>query len=1517
MAFLCPPGSEGWGPLSRTRPVDFTSCFQHGALVAGLNLAFTAAAAVRLRRLRGAPPLPRALVGGRALWTKVGVAGGALIMSAVELFAAAGRWPLASVFPAAMALQVIASAAAVQLHHREQLSSRVASSHLLLFWLGSLAAALMRLRTAAAEGAAASRPAAAAATAGYALAALAAMVLECRAKPEALYDLPNDDDDGDAPYDVDDVKCTYKSPEERAHLFSRLAFSWMEPLVEKGYRAPLQMHDISEPGKKYYPEVATIKFRRNWEAAQKTSRTALVRTAVRTYWRELALAAAYKLVTDCVEYLNPILLSRLIGFVSTYNTALAEPIENGYFYAAAMFAVTMVQKLALQQHYALGQDLHLLLRTNFITAVYRKALVLSNDTRKEHNIGGIVTHMSVDVERVAEFTGLWWYYLWSSPLQLVVILVMLYRTLGWSVVVGVLTMAASAPITARVTQRTSAINKLLMAYRDQRMKVTEEMLAGIRIIKLYAWESTFIRRINSVRQGLELDALRRYGLMRAALSFVTSLLPFLVSFATFGLYSVADNTSHGPLTPQLVFVSLALFNMLKAPLSTIPSLVPGLLEALVSARRISDFLTASEIDFTAIGREPYDRDAPAAGPDDVLVQVDGGSFKWLSEDKPTLRSVSIQCRRSELVAVIGRVGAGKSSLVSAILGDMVKCAGSAVVRGTVAYVPQQAWIMNATLRDNILFGSRFDQEFYDRVVDACALRPDIDMLPAGDLTEIGEKGINLSGGQKARVSLARAVYARADVYLLDDPLAAVDAHVGKHIFAHVLGPQGLLKTRARILVTNAVQYLGSADRVVMLEDGAVAEEGGYAECMARQGAVHEFIHRFVDESKGADSDKSDDAASGTDVSEDSAGRKVSRASLGRATLEAVDAAAARRSRQASHVALAGQTETTGRTTTVEVSQAGKVDHDVYRMFIEACGRRNAAMFVVALGVASLSGVGASIWLKHWASSNGEVDAARLLVPQTRHSVFYYLLIYGALGLVGAAMSSLQSLLLWTRCSVSASTAVHQRMLLGVLRSPMSFFDTTPVGRILNRFSADINKCDTSLPSNLLGLISTAVGVVTSVAVIVFSTPTIFAVFLPLALVYRRIQQRYLACSREVKRLLSTTNSPIVAHFQESVSGAATIRAYGHQPRFVLENEARIEQNVRVDAMDVWLSRWLTLRLETMGNVVMLGTNMLAIGTLHYTGYGDAGLVGLAVTYALQLSNLLSFTVKDYTNLENSMTHAERVFEYSRLPPEAPDVIEDRRPAAAWPEQGMVEFRGYSTRYREGLDLVLRDLSFRVLPGQKVGIVGRTGAGKSSLALALFRIVEAASGQILLDGEDIAQYGLFDVRSRLSIIPQDPVLFAGTVRENLDPFAQYSDQEIWRALELAHLADFVRSKDERLEFAVAQGGENFSVGQRQLICLARALLKRAKVLVLDEATAAIDNATDAIIQQTIRSEFRNCTVLTIAHRLNTIIDSDMVLVVDGGRLVEYDTPENLLQDSNTVFSKLIDEARATTAAARTP
>ncbi|KAJ1896492.1 hypothetical protein LPJ66_003952 [Kickxella alabastrina] len=1419
-------------------------------------------------------------------------------------------------------------ALALHLHYREHLFDCSASTPLLLFWLGTIILGLVRLRTSVATGLIGDNSSVVIGTFVHLLAALGAFAMECRTKPNGIYILSDD-------YDSDNNDGIggrgFRTPEKRANIFSRMVFAWMTPLLKTGYRRPLKMDDLFGLDTEYYPGIINERFQRNWQAELKSGRPSLLRANMRTYKEAWMLAGLADLLANLVSLLNPILLSRLIGFVSKYGSAEAEPIEYGYFYAFSMFFSQI-----LSVCWAQSQRIKCQMQSGFSAVLYRKSIKLSNESRQKYDMGGVVMHMTVDAKRILNFIGNQSHYLWTAPLHIALVLCMLYKTLGWSMLAGVAIMLISIPTSSGLSRSMQSLNTLLMGYRDQRMKIMDEVLSGIKIIKLYAWETSFIRRINDVRVRLELSTIRRYGAAQATFSFVVTLIPFAVSFSTFGLYSLADNKSHGPLTPQLVFVSLTLFNMLRTELSHGPSLIPGLLEAIVSHRRIFDFLTAGEIDFEAVDHGPYDRDAPDASRDDVLASVKGGTFRWLSANaQPTLSNINIECKRSELVAVIGRVGSGKSSLASAILGEMVKSAGSVTLCGSVAYVPQQPWIMNATLRDNILFGHRFEQEFYDKVIDACALGPDLEMLPGGDTTEIGEKGINLSGGQKARVSLARAVYSRADVYILDDPLAAVDAHVGKHIFTHVLGPQGLLKTRARILVTNAVQYLSNTDQIVMLSAGAIVDRGPFARVIANRGEIYEFVHKYI-EGEGSSLANSGESGSASDTEhyEDKITqnkqdgmpeplgvcifRKSTKQTLGRASIGTIHEAMARRrvcgngsnSPQDTTAGALVTANNTGRTMTTEVSRQGKVEWDIYCIYAKACGMRNVAMFGVAILLGSASNVLANMWLKHWASSNteGKDSAAIRLGTDSGHSVFYYLLTYGVLGFLGALVNLVRSLILWTRCSVKASENVHRHMLLGVLRSPVSFFDVTPLGRILNRFSSDLRECDEALPRAISELVHMVANVLSAILVIVFTMPFMLVIIMPLAFAYRYLQQLYLFSSREVRRLDSTTRSPVISHFQDSVGGISTIRAYSQQSRFIAENNNRLETNMRSLYTYFAINRWLFIRLEILCNVVILGTTTLAIVLLQYYGYGDAGLVGLSIMYALDVTSSLNWSVRNYTEIENSMIQLERVVEYARLPSEASVVIEDNCPAQSWPEQGMVEFKNYSTRYREGLDLVLRDLSFCVLPKQKVGIVGRTGAGKSSLTLTLFRIIEAAGGQILIDGEDIAQYGLYDVRSKLSIIPQDPVLFAGTVRENLDPFNSYSDQEIWCALEHAHLGDFVRSKNKALEYMVTQGGENFSVGQRQLICLARALLKRAKVLVLDEATAAIDNSTDSIIQKSIRKEFNDCTVLTIAHRLNTIIDSDMILVIDGGKLAEYNTPGNLLADKTSLFAKLVEEAR---------
>ncbi|KAJ1805506.1 hypothetical protein LPJ56_005356 [Coemansia sp. RSA 2599] len=481
------------------------------------------------------------------------------------------------------------------------------------------------------------------------------------------------------------------------------------------------------------------------------------------------------------------------------------------------------------------------------------------------------------------------------------------------------------------------------------------------------------------------------------------------------------------------------------------------------------------------------------------------------------------------------------------------------------------------------------------------------------------------------------------------------------------------------------------------------------------------------------------------------------------------------------------------------------------------------------------------------------------------------------------------------------------MLKGIIHSPMEYFDRTPMGRIVNRFSSDIVTVDYTIPWAMSSMLGMMFGIISSLAVIGVTAPVMILVFVPVALVYRNIQNIFISSSREITRINAAMRSPVIAHLQETIGGISSIRAYDQQQRYISDNEKYMENNVRVAYTDICTARWLSLRLESLGDFVLLGTMMFAIVMLHLFGVADAGAVGLSITYAISMTGFLGSSVSSYVSAENAMTNLERIVEYANLPAEAPPIIDDRRPAESWPAQGVVEFRDYSTKYREGLDCVLKNISFCVKPAEKVGIVGRTGAGKTSLTLALFRLIEATDGQILVDGQDISQYGLYDVRSRLSIIPQDPVLFVGTIRENVDPLGAHADLDIWQALEHAHLAEYVRSKGSGLDLEVAQGGSNLSVGQRQLVCLARALLKQAKVLVLDEATAAIDNHTDNVVQRSIREQFRGCTVLTIAHRPNTIIDSDRILVIDNGEVAEYDTPENLLADPNSLFSSIVGES----------
>uniref|UniRef100_A0A8C3KKJ8 Uncharacterized protein n=1 Tax=Calidris pygmaea TaxID=425635 RepID=A0A8C3KKJ8_9CHAR len=1149
-----------------------------------------------------------------------------------------------------------------------------------------------------------------------------------------------------------------------------------------------------------------------------------------------------------------LLFRLLIAFVSDEESF----VWQGYLYAILLFLTALIQSLCLQQYFSLCFQLGTNVRASLIAAIYKKALTMSSTTRKESTVGETVNLMSADAQRFMDMTN-FVHQLWSSPLQIILSIVFLWGELGPSVLAGIAVMVLLIPINGFLVAKAKTIQVKNMKNKDERMKMMSEILNGIKILKLFAWEPSFEKRVNEIR-ARELKNLVNFSYLQSISIFVFTCAPFLVSLASFAVYVLVDENNI--LDAQKAFTAISLFNVLRFPMAMLPLVLSSLVQTNVSTARLERYLGGEDMDTSAIHHNPIagrwtSRSVPG-GP--TLAQA------W-AFPLSCLCSITLDIVPGSLVAVVGAVGSGKSSLVSAMLGEMENVKGHINIQGSLAYVPQQAWIQNATLKDNILFGSELDEARYQQVIKACALLPDLALLPAGDQTEIGEKGINLSGGQKQRVSLARAVYSNADIYILDDPLSAVDAHVGKYLFEHVLGPKGLLQNKTRILVTHSISFLPQVDNIVVLVAGAVSEHGSYSTLLANRGAFAQFLNTYGSQEENA-SEKNTPGTGNTG---------------GLRRLEGL-------------CKLKGQ-----QLIEKETVETGKVKFSMYLRYLRAVGLWYS--FWVAMGYVAqyVAFVGTNLWLSAW------TDDAQHYLNQTYPVEQRDLRIgvFGALGVSQGERGSTEDPVNLSHGAVRASRVMHQQLLSNILRVPMSFFDTTPTGRIVNRFAKDIFTIDETIPMSFRSWLSCFMAIISTLLMICLATPFFALVIIPLSIFYYFVLRFYVSTSRQLRRLDSVTRSPIYSHFGETVSGLSVIRAYGHQERFLQQNENTMDINQKTVYSWIISNRWLAIRLEFVGSLVVFFSALLAViskGTL------EGGIVGLSVSSALNVTQTLNWLVRTSSELETNIVAVERVYEYTKVKNEAPWVTE-KRPPRGWPSKGEIQFVDYKVRYRPELELVLQGITCNIGSTEKVGVVGRTGAGKSSLTNCLFRVLEAAGGSIFIDEVDIATIGLHDLRQNLTIIPQDPVLFTGTLRMNLDPFDQYTDEEVWKALELAHLKTYVQTLPEGLLHLVSEGGENLSVGQRQLVCLARALLRKAKILILDEATAAVDLETDHLIQTTIRSEFADCTVLTIAHRLHTIMDSNRVLVLQAGRIVEYDSPEELLQKQG-VFSSMAKDAGIT-------
>ncbi|TPX38128.1 hypothetical protein SmJEL517_g00165 [Synchytrium microbalum] len=877
---------------------------------------------------------------------------------------------------------------------------------------------------------------------------------------------------------------------------------------------------------------------------------------------------------------------------------------------------------------------------------------------------------------------------------------------------------------------------------------------------------------------------------------------------------------------------------------------------------------------------------------DNLDGADANAFK--------LHDIDVAIEKGSLVAIIGTVGAGKSSFLNAIIGEMRKSSGTGVfVGGTISYCAQQPWIRNDTLRNNgngeildillfddcngkiiyttllVLFGKPMDEKRYANVLRDCALERDLEILQGGDMAEIGERGINLSGGQKARVGLARAVYQDTDIVLMDDVLSAVDSGVGKSLFDNCI--LGALKGKTRILVTHALQYLPRVDKILVMSGGTIVEQGTYKELMADK-------YSYLSANQDAWNSPSP-LSSAESVQRRRSSVKVIETEI--ATKKAAESPAGEK------------------LMSTEEEHKGKITWSAYGTYLKMLGGFWVT-FAVVLGLvmAQVTRIGTDQWLVQWTNKRFPLDTGS------------YEGIYVALGLSQCLFILGQSLV-FAYAGANASRRIHNAALEKIFRSPATFFDTTPLGRqvycslqILNRFSKDVDTIDLQLPENFRTMLYTAALTIGNFVLICIIFPIMLAPLIPALIFYGFVQQYYTASSRALRRWDSITRSPLLAHYSEALTGLPTIRAYGIEDRFRKENLKLLDDNNAAYYLYVCIQRWLNIRLEFASSMIIFLTGIFCITERSVLSPASAGLV---LSYALTITTSLNWAVRNISQTENNMNSIERLVHYCEsLESEKPDIIPEHRPPASWPSEGKIEIRNLTLRYRDNLPDVIHEISFTVEAGQKLGVVGRTGAGKSSIVVALLRLVEKKSGEILIDNLDVSMMGLHDLRKSISTIPQEPVLFSGTIRSNLDPFDQYSDEAIWAALGQSDMKGVVANTPGALEAAVTENGENWSQGQRQLLCLARALLRKSKIVILDEASASVDGETDEFIRATIRRDFADSTIITIAHRLDTVVDYDKILVLSHGTVLELDTPHNLLSNPNSAFSKMVDETGKTNA-----
>ncbi|BAT91542.1 hypothetical protein VIGAN_07014500 [Vigna angularis var. angularis] len=1279
----------------------------------------------------------------------------------------------------------------------------------------------------------------------------------------------------------------YQDLENDGNFWDLMTFNFITPVMNHGVVKQLDSDDLLPLPTDMSPSSCHDVILSCWQAqlSNNGSTPSLFRALCSAYgWPYLRLGLL-KVINDCIGFVGPLLLNKLIQFLQQGSVNW-----DGYLLALSLGLTSIIKSFLDTQYSFHLSKLKLKLRSSIMTLIYEKCLRVNLAERSKFTNGEIQTFMSVDADRTVNLCNSF-HDMWSLPLQIGVALYLLYTQVKFAFVSGLAITILLIPVNKWIAQLIASATEQMMKEKDERIRKTGELLTYIRTLKMYGWELLFSSWLMDTR-SLEVKHLATRKYLDAWCVFFWATTPTLFSLFTFGLYALMGHQ----LDAAMVFTCLALFNTLISPLNSFPWVINGLIDAIISSRRLSRFLACPEDKFKVGNKSSCPPSFLSEQPNSVQslgVFIQDACCTWSSSEEQALNMVlnrvTLSVAQGSFVAVIGEVGSGKSSLLYSILGEMQLVHGSIYSNESIAYVPQVPWILSGTVRDNILFGKSYDPERYTDTLKACALDVDVSLMIGGDMAYIGEKGVNLSGGQRARLALARALYHDSAVVMLDDVLSAVDVQVAQCILYNaILGP--LMQRKTRLLCTHNIQAISFADKIVVMDKGHIKWIGNSDDFPINSCTQFSSLNEIDSALQNH----------GQSCSPNLYSKSEEQSLLGTSIVPALEGAE--------------------EIVEVELRKEGKVEIGVYKNYAIFIGWFMTVIICLSAILMQASRNGNDLWLSYWVDTTTESS-------QTRYSVSFYLAILCLFCIINSFFTLVRAFS-FAFGGLQAATKVHNKLLNKLMNAPIQFFDQTPGGRILNRLSSDLYTIDDSLPFILNILLANFVGLLGITIILCYVQVFFLLLLLPFWYIYSRLQFFYRSTSRELRRLDSVSRSPIYSSFTETLDGSSTIRAFKSEDFFFTKFTEHITLYQKTSYTEIVASLWLSLRLQQLGAFIISFIAVMAVvgsrGSLPIN-FGTPGLVGLALSYAAPIVSLLGSFLSSFTETEKEMVSIERTLQYMDIPQEEQTgglyLNQD------WPNQGFIEFQCVTLKYLPSLPAALCNLSFRIAGGTQVGIIGRTGAGKSSVLNALFRLTPICTGSISIDGVDIKNISVRELRTHLAIVPQSPFLFEGSLRDNLDPFKMNDDLKIWNALEKCHVKEEVEAAGG-LDLLVKEGGMSFSVGQRQLLCLARALLKSSKVLCLDECTANVDIQTASLLQTTISGECKGMTVLTIAHRISTVLNMDNILILDHGKLVffifcnfslvrclfssaflsfaqaEQGNPQVLLKDDTSIFSSFV-------------